>query len=146
MNGRHPSLIMTMLTCFSILFSGFPLALAQSGGQTTLENLSPGKVVNNFRAANIYLNDAGQAVGARLVHTRSGFILDYLQIQSVPQGFIWVNSYPTSDMGEPHTQEHLLLGKGNVGRAVASLENMSLATSSAFTEQWRTSYHFHTSA
>ena len=28
---------------------------------------------------------------------------------------------PTSDKGEPHTQEHLLLGKGNRGRAVATL-------------------------
>ena len=30
-------------------------------------------------------------------------------------------TFPTSNMGEPHTQEHLLLGKGNKGRAVASL-------------------------
>ena len=42
--------------------------------------------------------------------------LGYLRIESAPQGFIWVNTYPTSDKGEPHTQEHLLLGKGDRGR------------------------------
>ncbi|HUQ31082.1 MAG TPA: hypothetical protein VM095_03135 [Pyrinomonadaceae bacterium] len=136
-----------MLISLSILFSNFPIALAQGvGNGVALDKLTAGKVVNGFRTETLYTDDAGEAVGGRFVHARSGFILDYLQIQSVPQGFIWVNSYPTSDMGEPHTQEHLLLGKGNIGRAVASLENMSLATSTAFTEQWRTSYQFHTSA
>jgi Zn-dependent M16 (insulinase) family peptidase len=85
-------------------------------------------------------------MGGRFIHEQTGFTLDLLQIQSVPQGFIWVNTFPTSDMGEPHTQEHLLLGKGNKGRAVASQEDMSLAGSSAFTMQYRTCYHFHTAA
>src|SRR3712207_8568127 len=44
---------------------------------------------------------------------RSGFTIDLLQIQSVPQSFIWVKSFPVSDMGEPHTQEHLLIAKGD---------------------------------
>jgi Zn-dependent M16 (insulinase) family peptidase len=149
MNATHPSLLMTMLVSFSLLLGSFPAAFAQGGGaerDVALERIASGTTINGFRAATLYTNDAGQAVGCRFVHARTGFILDYLQIQSVPQGFIWVNSYPTSDMGEPHTQEHLLLGKGNVGRAVASLENMSLAASTAFTEQWRTSYQFHTAA
>jgi len=34
-------------------------------------------------------------------------------------------------MGEPHTQEHLFLGKGNKGRALGSQEPMSLVSSSA---------------
>ena len=78
--------------------------------------------------------------------SRSGFTSDLLQIQSVPQAFIWVTTYPTSNMGEPHTQEHLLLGKGNKGRALGSQEPMSLVSSSAFTEQWMTCYHFYASA
>lgn len=142
----RPSLLITMLISLSLLFGSFPLALAQSDSSVALDKLTAGKTLNGFRTATLYTNDADQAIGGRFVHARTGFILDYLQIQSVPQGFIWVNSYPTSDMGEPHTQEHLLLGKGNVGRSVASLENMALATSTAFTEQWRTSYHFHTAA
>ena len=63
-----------------------------------------------------------------------------------PQAFIWVTTFPTSNMGEPHTQEHLLLGKGNKGRALGSQEPMSLVSSSAFTEQWMTCYHFYASA
>jgi Zn-dependent M16 (insulinase) family peptidase len=146
MNATRPSLLTAMLACFSILLGSFPHALAQEGGSVSMENLSAGQTVNGFRTASVYLNDADQPIGGRFIHTRTGYTLDYLQIQSVPQGFIWVNSYPTSDKGEPHTQEHLLLGKGNIGRTVASLENMSLAGSTAFTEQWRTSYQFHTAA
>jgi len=103
-------------------------------------------MLNGFRTEAVYLNDSDKAFGARFRHARTGFTLDYLEIQSVPQAFAWVNSFPTSDRGEPHTQEHLLLGKGNVGRAHSGLESMSLADSSAFTDQWRTCYHFHTGA
>ncbi|HEX8708526.1 MAG TPA: hypothetical protein VF723_09810, partial [Pyrinomonadaceae bacterium] len=145
MNIKRPSLLATLLVCSALLCGGFPRALAQAGG-VSLDNLAAGKTLNGFRTANLYLNDADRAIGARFIHERTGFVLDLMQIQSVPQGFIWVNSFPTSDMGEPHTQEHLLLGKGNTGRAVASLEGMSLVGSNAFTEQWRTSYQFHTAA
>src|SRR5206468_8208945 len=66
--------------------------------------------------------------------------------ESVPQGYTWVNSIPVSDQGEPHTQEHLLLGKGTMGRAFASLDTMWLSGSTAFTQQWRTNYPFNTAA
>jgi Zn-dependent M16 (insulinase) family peptidase len=112
----------------------------------SLASLTEGQTVNGFRATALYLNDSDQPFGARFVHDQTGFILDFLQIQSVPQTFIWVNSFPTSDRGEPHTQEHLLLGKGNVGRAHSSLESLSLVGSAAYTDQLRTCYHFHTAA
>lgn len=111
-----------------------------------LSKLEAGTKVHGFRTEAVYLNDRDEPFGARFVHENTGFTLDALQIETAPQGFIWVNSFPTSDKGEPHTQEHLLLGKGNVGRAVASLESMTLTDSSAFTMQWRTCYHFSTSA
>jgi Zn-dependent M16 (insulinase) family peptidase len=119
---------------------------AAQSGDVSLDALTAGKLVNGFRTEAVYLNDADKPFGARFRHARTGFELDFLQIQSVPQVFAWVNSFPTSDRGEPHTQEHLLLGKGNVGRAHSGLEGMSLAGSSAFTQQWRTCYHFHTAA
>ena len=129
----------------SLLISAAGPAWAQQKG-ITLNDLSPGKVVNGFRSVSLYVDAADRPIGARFVHERSGFTFDLLQIQSVPQAFIWVNSFPTSDMGEPHTQEHLLLGKGNRGRRVAAMETMSLAGSNAFTQQWRTCYHFNTGA
>jgi hypothetical protein len=109
-------------------------------------NLRERQVINGFRTAAVYLDDAGRPMGARFVQIRSGFTLDLLSIQSAPQGFIWVKTYPTSNMGEPHTQEHLLLGKGTRGRALGSIEPMSLVTSSAFTMQWMTCFHFYTAA
>ncbi|HEX8354695.1 MAG TPA: hypothetical protein VF611_17440, partial [Pyrinomonadaceae bacterium] len=114
---------------------------AQQSVQVSFDTLAEGKTVSGFRTEAVYLNDSDKPFGARFRHARTGFTLDFLQIQSVPQVFAWVNSFPTSEHGEPHTQEHLLLGKGNVGRAHAGLESMSLAGSSAFTQQWRTAYH-----
>ncbi len=146
MNGMSASFL-TMLVCFSILSSGIPVAvMAQQANNLTLDALTEGKNINGFRAEALYLNDADKPFGARFRHQRTGFTLDFLELQSVPQALMWVNSLPTSDRGEPHTQEHLLLGKGNAGRTHSSLEDMSLAGSTAFTMQWRTVYQLHTAA
>jgi Zn-dependent M16 (insulinase) family peptidase len=112
----------------------------------SLDGLADGAVVHGFTAQTLYLDDADKPIGARFIHAKTKFVFDYLRIESAPQGFIWVNSFPTSDKGEPHTQEHLLLGKGDAGRKLGSSEAMALAESSAFTAQWRTAYHFHTVA
>jgi Zn-dependent M16 (insulinase) family peptidase len=112
----------------------------------SLDALTEGAKVRGFTAQAVYLDDADKPMGARFTHDATGFTFDYLRIETAPQGYIWVNSFPTGDMGEPHTQEHLLLGKGDRGRKLGSSESMSLAESSAFTAQWRTAYHFHTVA
>ncbi|HEU4520695.1 MAG TPA: hypothetical protein VFT12_01760 [Thermoanaerobaculia bacterium] len=118
----------------------------QTQADARLDALDQGQRVNGFRVESLYLDDSGKAMGGRFVHEKSGFTLDLLQIESVPQGYTWINSIPVSDQGEPHTQEHLLLGKGTKGRSFASLDTMWLSGSSAFTQQWRTSYHFNTAA
>jgi Zn-dependent M16 (insulinase) family peptidase len=111
-----------------------------------LDKLAAGQTLHGFRVAAVYLNDSDKPMGARFLHEKSGFTLDFLQIESVPQGYTWVTSIPVSDQGEPHTQEHLLLGKGTRGRSFASLDTMWLTGSTAFTQQWRTSYHYNTAA
>ena len=65
-------------------------------------------------------------MGARFIHEKTGFTLDLLQIESVPQVFFYVNTFPVSDRGEPHTQEHLLITKGNKGHQINTREGMSL--------------------
>ncbi len=113
---------------------------------TELDQLAEGAHVHGFTTTTLYLDDADKPIGARFIHDATKFTFDYLRIETAPQGFIWVNSFPTSDKGEPHTQEHLLLGKGDRGRRLGSSESMALAESSAWTAQWRTAYHFHTVA
>ena len=114
-----------------------PAAFTDVNEQTTAQG---------FRATAVYLNDADQPFGARFIHQKTGFTLDLIQVQSVPQAFTWVNSFPVSDKGEPHTQEHLLMGKGNIGRAFAASQSMTLTEATAFTMQWRTCYSFNTKA
>jgi len=130
----------------AILLCLLSLAAPSFAAAVNLDQLKKGDVVDGFRVEAIYLNDADKPLGARFIHRRSGFTLDYLQIESVPQGYTWVNSIPVGDQGEPHTQEHLLLGKGTTGRSFAGLDTMWLSGSTAFTQQWRTSYHFNTQA
>ena len=112
----------------------------------SLSDLSRGQKLNGFSATAVYLNDAGEPMGGRFIHDRTGFTLDLLQIESVPQTFIWVNTLPVSDKGEPHTQEHLLITKGNKGHELNTREGMSIAVSNAFTSQLHTAYNFYTGA
>ncbi len=115
-------------------------------GEIDLNTLHEGDRIHGFELLNLYENAAGQVMGGRLIDERTGFLVDLLNIQSVPQGFMWVKTLPYNDQGEPHACEHLLLGKGPTGRAVASLEEMSLGSSSAWTSQLNTVYHFNTLA
>ena len=119
---------------------------AQAAPVIDLATLKAGDRGHRFEATSVYLDAADRPMGARFMHRPTGFQLDLLQIESVPQAFTWVKTFATSDQGEPHTQEHLLLLRGIRGRTLATKEQMSLATSSAYTETWRTSYFFNTSA
>jgi hypothetical protein len=148
MNGRGiVGIVAMMVNLGSAAASEAPVAdTGAPDARAWFAALAPDATVEGWRATAVYLDEAGQSMGGRFVHATTGFLLDLVAIQSVPQAFLWVNTHPTSDMGEPHTQEHLLLGKGNRGRYVSSLEDMSLTYSSAFTEQLRTCYHFNNNA
>ncbi len=112
----------------------------------TLDTLAPGDVLSGFEAQALYTDDQDRVLGARFDHPHTGFVLDLLQLETAPQGFVAVHTPPVSDRGEPHTQEHLLLGKGNKGRGVATRGEMALVESSAYTSQLTTVYHLHTTA
>jgi hypothetical protein len=127
----------------AIVLTAAAVAQPRAVSYTTL---TEGQTISGFRAVAVYLDDADRPMGARFLHQSSGFTLDLLQIQSVPQAFIWVTTYPTSNMGEPHTQEHLLVGKGNKGSAIGNFDSAWLMSMSAFTQQSRTCYDFCTSA
>ena len=137
-----------MTNMFTALFSLYLtfVLVTPAFSEIALKDLTEDQRIASFETEAVYLNQDGRRIGARFRHIPSRFVLDILRIQSLPQAFMWVNTPPPSDQGEPHTLEHLLLGKGTKGRYVASLEDMSLGSSSAFTQQLRTCYHFNTSA
>ncbi len=122
------------------------LALPLPAAAADYATLKPGDRHHRFETTAVYLDAADRPMGARFLHRPTGFQLDLLRIESVPQAFTWVKSFATSDQGEPHTQEHLLLLRGVRGRTLQTKKAMSLAASSAYTETWRTSYFFNTAA
>ncbi len=137
------------MNCSRVFKTGlavFICAFAMSAYAEPMAQLSIGSKIADFKTECLYENDLKQVVGARFRHEKTGFVLDLLRIQSVPQSYVWVNTPPPSDQGEPHTLEHLLLGKGTRGKYVGSLEEMNLGESSAFTMQVQTCYHYHTTA
>lgn len=121
-------------------------AVVPAQAAVQISTLKAGDRAHRFETTAVYLDAADRPMGARFVHRPTGFQLDLLQIESVPQAFTWVKTFATSDQGEPHTQEHLLLLRGLRGRTLATRQQMSLATDSAYTETWRTSYFFNTAA
>src|SRR3569833_1798829 len=76
-----------------------PTAPPASEVAPELAQLREGAHVRGYIVAAVYLDDADQPVGAKLVHDATGFQLDYLRIESAPQGYLWVNSYPASERG-----------------------------------------------
>ena len=120
--------------------------LSHAAPLAELATLKAGDRHHRFETVAVYLDAADRPMGARFRHRPTGFELHLLQIESVPQAFTWVKTFATSDQGEPHTQEHLLLLRGLRGRTLATKDSMSLVTSSAYTETWRTSYFFNTAA
>lgn len=98
-------------------------------------HMSPDAVVGDFEADAVYTDDHGRPVGTRWRHKAHGMPVTVLRIQSVPQVFLAFNTPPVSDRGEPHTGEHLLLGKGTKGKLLAAEQDMSLVQSTAYTSQ-----------
>jgi len=129
------------------LAAGLTLGVVSSANAgRSLDDLKPEQHLKGFTVHNLYENGAGGVMGARFISDREGFVVDLMRIQSVPQAFFWIKTPPTSSMGESHACEHLLLGKGRRGRYVAAQEDMTLSSSTAFTAQTRTCYHFNTIA
>jgi hypothetical protein len=96
---------------------------------------TPGTAVADFIVGAIYKDEGGRLIGARWVHKVHGMPVTVLYLQSVPQVFLAFNTPPVSDRGEPHTGEHLLLGKGTKGKALSLEQDLSLVESTAWTSQ-----------
>ncbi|MEO7048312.1 MAG: hypothetical protein ABI091_23635, partial [Ferruginibacter sp.] len=77
------------------LFFFVSASLAQNS-PVNFSSLKQDQMVDGFKTTAIYLNDAGKPMGGRFIHQATGFTLDLLQIESVPQTFIWVNTFPVS--------------------------------------------------
>ncbi|MFH1724819.1 MAG: hypothetical protein ABII00_09380 [Elusimicrobiota bacterium] len=101
--------------------------------------------IEGYRVISLYLDVQGQPMGARFRHG-NGMPVDIIRVPSVPQVSLNVATPPDSDKGEPHTQEHLILGKGKTGIYLNSLFSMSLADHTAATYADVTNYQFHTAA
>ncbi|TPW18305.1 MAG: hypothetical protein FD126_3477, partial [Elusimicrobia bacterium] len=122
------------------------VTLAWAGpGPAGLSELREGQRVSGFTAQALYLGAAGRPAGARFLH-RSGMPVDVLFFASVPHISLYARSLPISERGEPHTLEHLLLGKGRVGKAMNALMDMRLGNHTAGTYSDMTLYSFHTAA
>jgi Zn-dependent M16 (insulinase) family peptidase len=93
------------------------------------------RTIADFVADAVYTDGRGGVMGTRWIHRSHGMPVTVLRIQSVPQVFLAFHTPPVSDRGEPHTGEHLLLGKGTKGKMLSAEQDMSLVESTAWTSQ-----------
>lgn len=100
-----------------------------------LENLQKDQQIYDFQTANLYTDSDGAVVGAKFWHVPSGTPIFVLEIETVPQVYMWVDTPVSSDRGLPHALEHLLAEKGVKGRYFTLLRDMRLSQSAAAT--WR---------
>lgn len=98
-----------------------------------LAALKKGELVGGLRCANLYADAEGHVVGGKFWDVRSGAPIYLLQIETVPQVFMWVDTPAHSNKGVAHALEHLLGGKGTKGRYVSLLREMRLSRSAAAT-------------
>ena len=117
-----------------LLSACFEIAgLGASASAEDLSRLKRNQQVSDFRVANLYADGDGKVVGAGFRHIPTGAPVFFLQIETVPQAFVWVDTPDDSNKGLPHSLEHLLAGKGTKGRYFNLLQIMKFGLSSAAT-------------
>jgi Zn-dependent M16 (insulinase) family peptidase len=131
---------------FLVFVTFFFLYGVVSAKSIHLAGLSPDQPLAGFKVLNLYENHSGNIMGARFISERYGFLIDLLQMESVPQAYLWVKTPVTNDKGLPHITEHLLLARGKKGRFTANQRYMALAICGAWSYTTETSYTFATSA
>jgi Zn-dependent M16 (insulinase) family peptidase len=107
-----------------------PCCLAMSGDLSTLKQ---NETLGSLRVTNLYADSHGRIIGGKFLDIRSGAPLYLLQIETVPQAFMWIDTPADSNAGVAHALEHLLGGKGTKGRYVRLLNEMRLGRSAAAT-------------
>jgi Zn-dependent M16 (insulinase) family peptidase len=107
--------------------------LSASASAEDLSRLKSNQQVSDFRVTNLYADTDGRVVGAKFQHISTGAPVFFLQIETVPQAFIWVDTPDDSNKGLPHSLEHLLAGKGTKGRYFDLLQAMRFGESTAAT-------------
>lgn len=146
-SGTRLLVSLQLALCFSCQTARHENAATESG-ESTMATVMPvvGDRLADFRVDTVYLDDSGGHFGTRWVHSENGMPVTTLQIQSVPQVMLHFNTPPVSNGGEPHTGEHLLLGKGRKGKKLAAEKGMSLVRSTAYTQQTDVVYSWNCAA
>ena len=133
----------------ALLAFGMLLCLIHQAAEASWEPHAPsfaafraGSVMTGFQVVAQYTNHLEQPIGLRLTHTATGTPIHLLQMDTVPQAAIAIRTYPESDHGAAHALEHLLIGKGTMGRSLQALADMRLGQITASAGEHYTWYHF----
>ena len=68
-----------------------------------------------------YMDDDGRARGARFVHARTGFVFDYLAIESAPQAMLYATTFPAGNGGDRPPRDRLRAVQANRVLSVGAL-------------------------
>ena len=120
-----------------------PMLVLAAQPTDQLSGIKRDQKIADFRAANVYSDAQGNIIGAKFFHIPTGSPVFVLQIETVPQVFLWIDEPSGSDKGLAHSLEHLVYGKGVKGRYARLLTDMKLGSNTAFTQRDYNAYHFY---
>ncbi len=125
-------MVSRILLSVCLLFLCFADASIDASAED-LSSLKSGQRMADFRVTNLYSDSEGRIVGAKFRHIPTDAPVFLLQIETVPQAFMWVDTPIDSDRGLPHSLEHLLASKGTKGRYLQLVGQMSFGQTTAAT-------------
>lgn len=108
----------------------------------SLQTLKKDQFIGDLQVTNLYADTDGSIIGTKFRHSLTGAPIYVLQIETVPQAFIWVDAPDLSNRGLAHSLEHLLSGKGTKGRYLGALTDMRLSKMVAASHQDFNFYSF----
>src|ERR1041384_5344364 len=85
------------LLLLALVATPLPRTVAQTNEASPYAAFSKGQVVHGFRTDAVYLDAMDKPFGGHFIHLKTGFTLDLLQIQSVPQAVIYANTFTVSE-------------------------------------------------
>lgn len=119
MSSRFPILTVLLLS----------VALPASASAQGISTLRQNEIVSGFRVEHLYRDSNRDVIAAKFRHVNRMVPVYLLQIETVPQVFMWVDTPISSGQGTAHALEHLVANKGTRGRYVKLLLEMRLSQS-----------------
>src|SRR5260370_38287428 len=112
------------MTRLALLLIFAVIVFQDSVHAANLSRLKKNQTLAGLQVQSLYSASDGKIVGVKFLHISTGAPGFLLQLQTVPQGFTWIDTPIHSNKGLSPALEHLLVINGTKGRYLHLLKQM----------------------